>query len=59
MPWFGPLFRRPDGVPATDVPPYRQMMPYLMRRRMESNVYFDQQVDLSKTTDADGRTRRA
>ena len=43
------LFNRPDGVPATDVPPYRRIMPYIMRGRNESIVYFDQVLDLSKT----------
>lgn len=44
-----PLFRRPDGRLARDVPPYRRIMPYLMRGRTESTVYFDQQIDLTRT----------
>ncbi|MBI2892421.1 MAG: 2-oxo acid dehydrogenase subunit E2 [Deltaproteobacteria bacterium] len=44
-----PLFRRPDGRLARDVPPYRRIMPYLMRGRTESTVYFDQEVDLTRT----------
>ena len=41
---FGPH----DGVRA-EVPPYRRMMPFLMRRRNESAVYFEQTLDLSRT----------
>lgn len=44
-----PLFRRPDGVPATDVAPYRRIMPFIMRGRNESAVYFEQRLDLTKT----------
>lgn len=44
-----PIFTRPDGTRATDVAPYRRMMPYLMRTRTESAVYFEQQIDLTKT----------
>jgi len=38
-----------DGNPARDVPAYRRMVPYIMRGRNESAVYFEQTVDLSKT----------
>ncbi|MBV8758238.1 MAG: hypothetical protein JO257_13210 [Deltaproteobacteria bacterium] len=41
---FGPH----DGVRA-QVPPYRRMMPFLMRGRNESAVYFEQTLDLSRT----------
>src|SRR5215203_3004063 len=41
---FGPH----DGVRVT-VHPYRRMMLFLMRGRNESAVYFEQQLDLSKT----------
>lgn len=44
-----PLFERPDGFAATDVAPFRQMMPFLMRTRTESAVYFEQDLDLTKT----------
>lgn len=44
-----PLFKRPDGVLVTDVPPVRRIMPYIMPTRTQSAVYFEQQVDLSKT----------
>jgi hypothetical protein len=43
-----PLFKRPDGTLA-DVAPFRRMMPYLMRTRTESAVYFEQLLDLTKT----------
>lgn len=43
------LFSRPDGKLATDVPPFRRMMPFIMPTRNESAVYFEQQIDLSKT----------
>ena len=38
------LFKRPDGKLATDVAPFRQMMPFLMRTRTESAVYFEQRI---------------
>jgi hypothetical protein len=41
---FGPH----DGV-RVSVHPYRRMMLFLMRRRNESAVYFEQTLDLSKT----------
>ena len=44
-----PLFKRPDGFLATDVAPFRQMMPFLMKTRTESAVYFEQDMDLTKT----------
>ncbi len=44
-----PLFRRPDGRLAKDIAPYRRIMPFLMRGRNESAVYFKQQIDLTKT----------
>lgn len=43
------LFSRPDGVLATDVPPFRRIMPFIMRTRNESAVYFEQELDLSRT----------
>jgi hypothetical protein len=44
-----PLFNRPDGAPAADVAPFREMMPFLMRTRNESAVYFEQDLDLTQT----------
>lgn len=44
-----PLFKRPDGVPAADVAPFRRMMQFLMPTRNESAVYFEQDLDLTKT----------
>lgn len=43
------LFTRPDGKLARDVPPVRRIMPFIMRDRTESAVYFEQQIDLTKT----------
>ncbi len=39
--------RRRDGVLAK-VPPYRRIMPFLMRGRNESSVLFEQQLDMSR-----------
>lgn len=44
-----PLFRRADGKLAKDVPPFRRIMPFLMPSRNESVVYFEQEIDLTKT----------
>lgn len=40
--------RRPDGIPAPDVPGYRQMMPYLMTSKNTSAVYTRFTVDMEK-----------
>jgi len=40
--------RRHDGRPA-DLPPYRRIMPFLMRGKNESAVYFEQILDVSRT----------
>ncbi len=40
-----PLFGRPDGVLAERVPLVRRFMPFLMRRRNESAVWFDITAD--------------
>jgi hypothetical protein len=40
-----PLLGRPDGDVVKDVPPYRRMMPLLMRRRGDATVFFEQQID--------------
>jgi hypothetical protein len=39
-----PLFGRPDGVRVERVPLVRRFMPFLMRRRNESAVWFEQDV---------------
>jgi hypothetical protein len=44
-----PLFRRPDGRVVRDVPPFRSIMPYIMRTRNEAAVYLEREVDLTKT----------
>jgi hypothetical protein len=44
-----PIFKRPDGKLSTDVPAARQIMPFIMRTRNESAVYFEQQIDLTRT----------
>jgi hypothetical protein len=41
--------RRSDGVAADDVPNYRRVMPYIMRSRNGSAVYFEQQAEVMKT----------
>jgi pyruvate/2-oxoglutarate dehydrogenase complex dihydrolipoamide acyltransferase (E2) component len=43
------LFSRPDGNVASDVPAFRRMMPFLMPTRVESTVYFEQELDLTRT----------
>ncbi len=43
------LFSRADATPATDVPHARQIMPFIMRTRTESTVYFEQHIDLTRT----------
>ena len=44
-----PLGWRPDGDLCTDVPAARRIMPFIMRTRVESQVFFEQDVDLSRT----------
>jgi hypothetical protein len=39
-------WRRPDGDLVRDVPNLRRIMPYVMRTRNESAVYFEQRVDV-------------
>jgi hypothetical protein len=43
------LFTRFDGTLAQDVPAYRRIIPFLMKGRNESAVYFEQTVDLTHT----------
>jgi hypothetical protein len=38
------LWRRPDGDLVRDLPPTKGIVPYLMRGRNESAVYFEQQI---------------
>ena len=44
-----PLFKRPDGTLARDIAPYRRIMPFIMRTRNESAVYYEQEMDLTRT----------
>jgi len=39
--------RRPDGRLVTGIPGERAIMPFIMRRRTESTVYFEQLVDIT------------
>lgn len=39
-------WRRPDGDLVRDVPDLRRIMPYIMRTRNESTVYFEQRLDV-------------
>ncbi len=43
------LFRRFDSQPSRGIPAYRRMVPFLMRGRNESAVYFEQTIDLHET----------
>ena len=43
------LLTRFDGTPAEGVPGYRRIIPFIMRGRNESAVYFEQVVDLTQT----------
>ncbi len=40
--------KRPDGTRVDDATPDRRIIPYLMRGRNESAVYFEQHVDLER-----------
>lgn len=42
------LRRRPDGVAAERVPLVRRFMPFIMRRRNESLVWFEQDVEVDR-----------
>jgi hypothetical protein len=46
-----PFRWRPDGDYVPDIPATRRIMPYIMRTRTESAVYFEQQVETAKTLD--------
>ena len=43
------MSRRNDATRIYDIPPYKQIFPYLMRRRAESLVYQNMVLDLSRT----------
>jgi hypothetical protein len=38
-----------DGRPASGVPAYRRIIPFLMRGKNEAAVYFEKRIDLSRT----------
>jgi hypothetical protein len=44
-----PFRWRPDGDYVRDLPKTRRIMPFIMRKRNESIVFFEQKVDTSKT----------
>jgi hypothetical protein len=44
-----PLFGRRDGTLAKGIAPYRRIMPFIMKTRNESAVYFEQEMDLTRT----------
>ncbi|NUR94831.1 MAG: hypothetical protein HOV67_06165 [Kribbellaceae bacterium] len=46
-----PIMERRDGRLVTDVPDERAIMPFIMRRRTESTVYFEQLVDITAAED--------
>lgn len=41
---------RPDGTRVPDLPPLRKIMPFIMPRRADAMVFFEQVFDLSATT---------
>jgi hypothetical protein len=43
------LFHRQEGTPVRDIPSVRRMMPFIMRTRNESNVYFEQRLVVDGT----------
>ena len=44
------LFQRPDGDLVRRLSPVRRLMPYLMRGRNQSAVYYQQTFDLTRTS---------
>jgi hypothetical protein len=44
-----PFGWRPDGDLARDIPATRRIMPFIMRTRSESTVYFEQRIRVEKT----------
>ena len=51
-------WNRPDGELVRDLPPTKQIMPYIMRGRNESAFYFEQQISLAKTDALHPRLQR-
>ncbi len=43
------LFTRPDGTQVKDLALTRRIMPFMMKTRTESAVYFEQHIDLTRT----------
>ena len=43
------MSRRNDATRIYDIPPYKQIFPYLMRRRSDSLVYQNMVMDLTGT----------
>jgi hypothetical protein len=43
-----PFWTRPDGDLCTDVPNVRRIMPFIMQKRNESAVFFEQLVDIAE-----------
>jgi len=43
-----PFTTRPDADPCPDVPHVRRIMPFIMRTRNESVVYFEQHIDVDE-----------
>jgi hypothetical protein len=59
------MSKRNDAVRVYDIPPYKQIFPYIMKKRSESLVYQSMVIDLTKTVQfikthnaPDGRTYR-
>lgn len=44
-----PFFRRPDGFRLRDLPPIRQAMPLVLKRRHEAAIYHKITLDLTRT----------
>jgi hypothetical protein len=44
MPWL----RRPDGVPAERVSLMRRFMPFIMRRRSDALIWFEQDIEVDR-----------
>lgn len=42
------LFQRPDGVPVADAPLVRRFMPFIIRRRNEALVWFEQDIEVDR-----------
>ena len=40
---------RPDGSLIPDLPAFTTLLPYLMRNKIESTIYYDQQLDVTRT----------